>query len=225
MTNEYDNLEFQIIDYALKSNNQTIINIMNKLLEKYSINIELLIINTLKYLNEITPYFWKVEKGSNNKQSFTLKCSNLDECYKNNKQKTNNNKENIYYENHNNNISYNELFNINIYTTSFSKINAEFIKAALIHTYKEMLSKKSTNIIKEFYDIILPLQITNEEKLQEIEQTIIRNRNETISINKKNIETKKLQDKYIEISKLISEIIGFKNIMEITKVLQKKEVS
>lgn len=224
MTNEYDNLEFQIIDYALKCNNQTIINIMNKLLEKYSINIELLIVNTSKYLNEITPYFWKVEKNSNNKQSFTLKCSNLDECYKIAKQETNNNKENIYYENHNNNISYNELFNINISTTSLPKINIEFIKDALIHTYKEMLSKKSTNIIKEFYDIILPLQITNEEKLQEIEQAIIRNRNKKKNINETDIETENLQDKYIEISKLITEIIGFKNIMEITKIFQKKEV-
>lgn len=216
-----DNLEFQIIDFALRSDNEEIRTIMEEILSKYSYQTENLIKDTAKYLTETTKYFWEevikenkyeetfktynapvvntgdgdtytyqIYKGS--KKSITLRCANTDTYYKIAEKKQNYIPKNVkvYNEEYYDTIPYNDLLNITIYSNNNFQKNIDFVKNALIHTYKEKLSDVSKTIIKEFYERIMALQPIYQNRLKEIEQKLLENQNESkrIRYNSQSIE-------------------------------------
>ena len=208
--------EIQIINEVLNCTNENIKLLMEEVLSKYKYVTEQLIIDTAKFLSETTPYFWeRVIKSKNyeetiklhsgqvvnfgiddtsyktiegNIETLALRCANLDTYYKITERKNGYIPKNIKLlnENNYNTISYQELLNIIIYADKTNDKDIEIVKQALIHTFKEKISKSAKNIIKEFYEKLNNLYLECSDELKSIEDRIKRNNEEKKSILKKN---------------------------------------
>lgn len=179
MITNSDNLEFQIIDFALKSNNEKIKKIMEEILSKYSYQTEELINDTAKYLNETTPFFWEkviiennyeesfktyntsiVNKGEGDtytyhiykgkKKSKTLRCANTDTYYKIAEKKIDYIPKRI------------NVYNENYYDT------ITYNDLLTINIYSSNNKKKNIDFVKN------ALTHTYKEKISEISKTIVK---------------------------------------------------
>ena len=216
MFTENDIEEIQIINEVLNCTNENIKSLMEEVLSKYKYVTEQLIIDTAKFLSETTPYFWeRVIKSKNyeetiklhsgqvvnfgiddtsyktiegNIETLALRCANLDTYYKIAERKNGYIQKNIKLinENNYNTISYQELLNIIIYADKANDKDIEIVKQALIHTFKEKISKSAKNIIKEFYEKLNNLHLKCSDELKSIEEKIKSNNEEKKSILRKN---------------------------------------